>query len=488
PHAAEEVYVTGTFDNWEKTEQLEKVGDVFKKTVTLPNTSDKILYKLNLVPRDPTFVVDGNWTTDHTAPQEKDHEGNENNVLLPENITKMADANPAAATAAINTVGPESTTAQLAGEKPAESDAMSPPGGYPETPATELDKQVKIDPIPATDFTAPPIKLAPGEKIPEGVVAGSINDHVTLDKESYEKSDRLPGLETSDAPLFQLPPITNDMIPESSLPIVSGGDAAISSVAPDATTAKLAGEVPLEPTVPEIVKESQKAAHVDPEASAISEEVKEKAAVEEELLKKVPEAPAASENVTTLAEAVVAASAVVATAAVGAAIVAKDTVDSAVETTTQAAAVAVEKLPEPVKEILPTATQQKETPVEPVAEPVAADVPATVKESIAEASASPEAATSTTAVEEKKEVEAELLKEVKPVEPISETVKPEESTPVAAAPPVAEPATNGTKAVAAPEESTSKSADAPTTTAERKKKNRLSSIFSKIKQKFADKS
>jgi len=46
PHAAEEVYVTGTFDNWEKSEQLDKVGQVFQKTVTLPDTSEKIYYKV----------------------------------------------------------------------------------------------------------------------------------------------------------------------------------------------------------------------------------------------------------------------------------------------------------------------------------------------------------------------------------------------------------------------------------------------------------
>jgi hypothetical protein len=38
--------VTGTFDNWSKSEQLEKVGDHFEKTVTLPETSESILYKV----------------------------------------------------------------------------------------------------------------------------------------------------------------------------------------------------------------------------------------------------------------------------------------------------------------------------------------------------------------------------------------------------------------------------------------------------------
>jgi hypothetical protein len=46
PHHAEEVYVTGTFDNWTKSERLELVGKVFEKTVTLPESSDKIFYKV----------------------------------------------------------------------------------------------------------------------------------------------------------------------------------------------------------------------------------------------------------------------------------------------------------------------------------------------------------------------------------------------------------------------------------------------------------
>ena len=406
-----------------------------------------------------------------------------------------------------------------------EQDIVNGPGSYPETPAGDLDKQVKIDPIPATDITEPPIKLAPGEKIPEGIVTGSINDHVTLDQESYEKSDRLPGLET-DAPLFTLPPLTNDLIPESSLPAVTGGDAIINTVGPDATTAKLAGEVPLEPKVPEIVKESQKEANVEPEASAISEEVKEKAAVEEELLNKVPEAPATSENTTTVTEAVVAAGAAFGAAALGAAIVARDSVvdaatsaadklpgaaaaaqetvtdvttdlvdnklpaaadaavaakdsifdaaaaakdsaavGAAVDTAVAAkdsvfdaaaaakdsatvaaadlvdnkvpaavdAAVtaksnaveaggdAVENLPGSVKAFLPITTEQPA---------VSSEVPVTVKESIEEAGHNPEAAANAAAVEDKKEVETELLKEVKPAEATAESVAPEVPTAV----------------------------------------------------------
>ena len=45
-HDAEDVYVTGTFDNWKKTVQLEKEDGIFKKTVELPKT--KTQYKVRL--------------------------------------------------------------------------------------------------------------------------------------------------------------------------------------------------------------------------------------------------------------------------------------------------------------------------------------------------------------------------------------------------------------------------------------------------------
>ena len=79
-----------------------------------------------------------------------------------------------------------------------------------------------------------------------------------------------------------LPPISKNMIPESSLPI-GAVDAAPQDAVPtiqsagfESTTAQLAAAVPLESSkVPEIVKESQGEAGFSPEASAVPEEVKE---------------------------------------------------------------------------------------------------------------------------------------------------------------------------------------------------------------------
>ena len=38
--------MTGTFDNWSKTEKLNWNGSGFEKTVSLPEKQDKILYKV----------------------------------------------------------------------------------------------------------------------------------------------------------------------------------------------------------------------------------------------------------------------------------------------------------------------------------------------------------------------------------------------------------------------------------------------------------
>ncbi|KAF3008052.1 hypothetical protein E8E14_006093 [Neopestalotiopsis sp. 37M] len=412
-HPASEVYVTGTFDGWKKTEKLSKVGEHFEKHVQLSDASKKIYYK---------FVVDGNWVTDHTAPKETDESGNENNVLTPERIVQAAPATMAT----ISSAAPESTTAALAADVPLESEkdvkTDGLPGVFPETPAADLNKEFSINPLPAAPGAVNPISLAPGEKIPEQVTAESTTSNVKLDPESYEKADTLPG-----------------------------GVAAFSSAAPTSTTAELAAGAPIETktdVVPEIVKESQEKAHVDPEASAVPEEVAEKAATEKELLDRVKEAPSTSEgtagvgtekteNTVTASEAaasVAAAGAALGAAAVAGAVAAKDIAvekGSAAAATAQASATeAATNLPDSVKAQLPESVQNAigTTSKETTIEEIAPAVPAEVKESIAEAGKSPEAAASTSAVEDKTAMEKELLKEVEPVAAIDESKATETKT------------------------------------------------------------
>ncbi|KYK58028.1 hypothetical protein DCS_05041 [Drechmeria coniospora] len=293
-HPADEAFVTGTFDEWRKTVKLDKEGGIFEKTIELPDAPDKIYFK---------FVVDGSWTINQSAPHEPDKDGNVNNYLCQSDLVSsattvaMAKKNnnkkkqqqqkqqAAAAVAA--------TTA--AAETPLRSDTATPsdvPGGFPVTPANEEDKTVSVNPLPAAAGAVNPISLKPGEKVPKSVTAQDVKEHVKLDKESYEKSDALPA-----AVQAELPPVSKNMIPESSLPMGNGNDVTINSVGAGATTAALAGKVPLEPKVPAVVKESQEKAGFPPEASAVAAEVQDKAMVEEELKYKVKEVPATSVGV-----------------------------------------------------------------------------------------------------------------------------------------------------------------------------------------------
>ncbi len=254
-------------------------------------------------------MVDGKWLADESAPKEDDGTGNSNNVLTPEHIA-MASAPPTAAL--LSSAAPESSTAQLAKDAPLEkADKPSDlPGTFPETPLNDADKEFKVSPLPAAEGGLNPIKLAPGEKIPDAFKAGDVGSNVKLDQASYEKADTLPGVST------ELPPISGNLIPESSLPITGGGEVTINTVTPSSTTAALAAGVPLEPKAPKAaeeaetavkapeispevpaeVKESIEEAGGSPEAAANTEAVEEKKAVEAELLKEVKPTEAAAES------------------------------------------------------------------------------------------------------------------------------------------------------------------------------------------------
>ncbi|KAJ4299164.1 Cruciform DNA binding protein [Kalmusia sp. IMI 367209] len=495
-HSAHEVFVTGSFDDWRKTVKLEKEDGIFKKTVELPKTKHQ--YK---------FVVDGSWVTNDSAPKEADDSGNFNNVLTPDDIKEQP-------VSTLSSAAPESSTAALAGAVPKESlktpSSEELPGAFPLTPPVETPgnepRAFSINPIPATEGLGNPVKLEPGEKVPHPstLTSNTVESTVKHDKEpeeasvsvapipatagagnpihlapgekvpdpstltsntvsstaktdaaSYEKSDAQPPQlgpvvftpETereAKGGMFSLPPLAGSVIPESSLPkdvdAKTEQDPAVTiqSAAPTSTTAALAGEVPKEPTgVPEAVSESQKEAGFEPEASANPEAVVEKGAVEQELKEKVPEEPATSESSATkqVGEVAAVGAAGVAGAAATFAAATYAAKDKAAETLGLNGQATANDVPEIV------AQSQKEAHVSPEAaanpeaveekkqvesellqgvgkdsQATAADaVPAVVAESQKEAHASPEAAANPEAVVEKKEVESELLKEVKKV-------------------------------------------------------------------------
>jgi hypothetical protein len=537
-------------------------------------------------------VVDGNWVTDHTAPQENDASGNLNNVLTTERIVKHTPA-----TAGImSSVGPTSTTAESAKDIPLEHTGSSDlPGSFPETPAAVDTEEFSVNPLPAapgavnpiklapgekvphpSEFTsstvtsgvyddpelvaadkakgeseqtfsvAPlpafpgavnPVKVAPGEKIPESstLTGNTISSNVRTDKESYENSGAfgnapvLPPVVTPQSErdqkgtgILDLPPVSKNLIPESSLPMGAAGAGTynasplIQSSGAQSTTAQLAGAVPLESSkVPKVVKESQEEAGVAPEASAVPEEVKEKSAVEKELLGEVPVAPSTSEGTggkETSDKSENGVSGGEVAAAVGGAAVAY-------------ASGAASKLPESVTSKLPESVQNSINNINSTSNTDSAapakDTPEVVKESLAESGQPPEAAANEEAVLEKKAVEKELLSEVKPDTSTGESAPkiseglaapatpskliesrdvspgtvPGSHTEVQIAPLVTSGVGSATTdktttASSTPAKSTagsSKAADSPASASAADKKKKRTSIFGKLKAKFSDK-
>lgn len=129
----------------------------------------------------------------------------------------------------------------------------------------ESEQKFGVSPLPATSGIGNPVQLEPGEKVPpsSSLTPNTINTFVTTDEESYKKGSGPPQLpdvvnpqqerDNRGTSLFNLPPVSGSMIPESSLPIVGAANeerdsgVTIQSVGPNSTTAALAGQVPLEP-------------------------------------------------------------------------------------------------------------------------------------------------------------------------------------------------------------------------------------------------
>lgn len=196
-----------------------------------------------------------------------------------------------------------------------------------------------VNPIPASEGIGNPVSTKPGEGLPENVKsANTVDSTVTTSKEDYEKAGSY-GLPAAGAAIGGALAAgaaalgfgtkeenKKNLIPESSLPMGdaagSGGDAGphiqsagpqsttaalagavplekdraagqanLSSAAPESTTAALAGSVPAVDTkaadsVPEAVKESLAESGQSAEAAASPDAVKDKSALEKELLSK----------------------------------------------------------------------------------------------------------------------------------------------------------------------------------------------------------
>lgn len=212
--------------------------------------------------------------------------------------------------AAFSSTAPGSTTAELAKNAPFEQ-RSTVPGTFPATPGLE---NVAVNPIPASSGTGNPISLKPGEKVPDPSTfnANTVQSTARTDKAGYEQnaSHPLTGGQfqgTGETSAAAAAPTSKNIIPESSLPMGDGSQGAsdpvtVQSAAPTSTTAGLAAGVPLESQknqanggvgspvseVPDVVKNSLSEAHESPEAAANKPAVDEKKHLESELQNKVP--------------------------------------------------------------------------------------------------------------------------------------------------------------------------------------------------------
>ena len=324
----------------------------------------------------------------------------------------------------LSSAAPASTTAQLAGQVPKEErgDVSQIPGAFPKTPAIESEdsmanqntaesqpkvlvspdeksnmstshdienfkqkedgtSQYGVKPIPATPGIGNPIQLEPGQQVPDSnkLTQNTVQSTVKTDQQSYSKGDAgppqlgpvvTPEVErNAKGDMFGIGPVIGTIIPESSIPMGGGPDAGldpgvnVKSADPQSTTTALAAQVPKEPrAVPQIVKDSQDKSDPDHVAAtaASSDMLQAKKELGKDIDSKVPTEPPASEGAAEKA----------------------GSVNKAGQTS----------------------------------EGIAAGVPPVVGESITQAHESPEAATNAEAVQEKKAVESEILKEVKPVD------------------------------------------------------------------------
>jgi hypothetical protein len=486
------------------------------------------------------FVVDGEWVTDPTAPQENDASGNLNNVLTTDRIVKHTPESAGI----MSGVAPTSTTAELAKNVPLEKTGSSDlPGTFPETPAAVEKGDFSVAPLPAFDGAVNPIKLAPGEKIPDpssftnNTVTSGVRDDPEL-VAAAAKEEQQPEPTFSVAPLPAFPGGVNpvkvapgEKIPESS---TLTGNTIHSAVTTDKESYEKSGGLGNAPVLPPVVTPQSER---DQKGTGILDlpPISKKLIPESSL-------PMGGTGAGTFdASPTIQSSGPASTTAQLAAAVPLESskVPEVVKESQAEAGVGPEAsaVPEEVKE---KSAVEKEllghVPVAPatsegiaehpnsVSAP-AKDTPEVVKESIAESGQSPEAAANEEAVLEKKAVEKELLSEIKPesstgepapkgtsagtsggLNPPASPAKPIESRDVSPGTVPGErtpaamttmdkttPAKDTTTSPSTPSKATpgsSKAADSPASvsTADKmdKKKKRLS-FFGKLKAKLSDK-
>jgi hypothetical protein len=159
PYNANEVIVTGTFDQWASSIRLNKGPTGFTTTVRV-HWAEKVLYK---------FIVDGKWTTIDQAPTEVDWRGNVNNVYnaptKPQDVTPLYER-PAAKVPKIAPV-PAPVPVEEKKEVPTPTPQPTKLGSV-EVPAKPKEEPVK-DETPVVDKKepSPPVDEKVTPSVPE---------------------------------------------------------------------------------------------------------------------------------------------------------------------------------------------------------------------------------------------------------------------------------------------------------------------------------
>ena len=277
----------------------------------------------------------------------------------------------------IQSVGPNSTTAALAGQVPLEPKSQSKGAKSSDEVSGAAIQSVGPHSTTASLAGQVPQVVEGSQRKADVSPEASANPEAVSEKAAVEKE-----LETK---LPKEAPASEGVGSAG-----SSDDVTIQSVGPNSTTAALAGQVsPEHQHVLEVVQNSQHEAGFPPEASANNEAVSEKAAVEKELESKVSEEPATSEGIGGQGT-----RALVSTKQPGE------------ETTSSPSHALPSSVQHSIDEINAGAGVATVAPIAPT-------VPYIVQESIAESREPPEAAASQIKVDEKYQVEEQLLKEVK---------------------------------------------------------------------------
>lgn len=372
--------------------KAKEAPDVTVQTVGPNSTSANLAGQVPLEPHVPHIVKESQQKAGFAPEASANSEAIREKAEVEQELENKVPEEPAAVEGSssskeakditIQSVGPNSTTAVLAGQVPLEPKSQSK--------AVKSSDEAFDATIQSVDSHSTTAGLA--GQVPQVVEGSQQKAGVSPEASAGEKAAVEKGLENK---LPKEHPASEGIGSPG-----SSDDVTIQSVGPNSTTAALAGQVsPEHRHVPEIVQYSQDEAGFPPEASANEEAVSEKAAVEKELESKVSEEPATSEGVG-----------------------GQSTEGNRALTSTKQPE---EKTISSPSHALPSSVQQSIDEINSGAgvatvTPIAPSVPHIVQESIAESHESPEAAANKIQVDEKYQVEQQLLKEVKTEDALGE--------------------------------------------------------------------